>query len=318
MLAAERPRSGAPRRPRFGGGPPGPLWYLPLVSAPAPPPPATPAGAELFARLEAFYDAVPRDRAGAEPIGPFVIFVPDGPGLPLYARPALGASAGATLGDLEAVRARQRELDLPEALEWVHETTPWLLPLAEGAGLVVMRAPLMVLDPGALVDAPTAPDVSVRLLDPERPDFAAGVAAFRTIAGLAFGSPGTAAGPVGPAERDAAARPLDAAEAERDASRVASLRAAYAIAESSAEGPLAVGAYQRAERVAELVGVATLPSARRRGLGGAITAALARQALATGADIVFLSAGGEDVARLYARIGFRQIGTACIASASGL
>ncbi|HEU4539135.1 MAG TPA: GNAT family N-acetyltransferase, partial [Polyangiaceae bacterium] len=135
------------------------------------------------------------------------------------------------------------------------------------------------------------------------------------LAGLAFGSPGTALGPVGPAERDAALAPLNAAEAERDASRVASLRAAYALAESDAEGALAGGSYQRVGPVAEIVGVATLPSARRRGLGAAVTAALARQALETGADLIFLSAGNEDVARLYARVGFRRVGTACIASA---
>jgi hypothetical protein len=29
--------------------------------------------------------------------------------------------------------------------------------------------------------------------------------------------------------------------------------------------------------------------------------------------LVFLSAGDDDVARLYSRVGFRRIGTACIA-----
>ncbi|MCU0680934.1 MAG: GNAT family N-acetyltransferase [Polyangiaceae bacterium] len=283
------------------------------MSVPPSPPPAPPTGAALFARLEAFYDAVPRDRAGVERLGPFAIFVPDGPGLPLYARPQLG-SRGATAADVEAVRARQRELDLPEAFEWVHETSPWLLPLVEASGLSVLQAPLLVLEPDALGGRGLPPGVSIRLLDPERPDFAAGVAMFRALAGLAFGSPGTGLGPVGPLERDAALFPLEPAEAERDASRVASLRAAYALAESSTEGALAGGAYQRVGPVTEIVGVATLPSARRRGLGAAVTAALARQALATGAELVFLAAGSEEVARLYASVGFRRVGTACIAA----
>jgi GNAT superfamily N-acetyltransferase len=279
--------------------------------------PPTRTSKPIFDRLEAFYDAVPRDRAGAERLGPFVLFVPDGPGLPLYARPVLGAAAPPVLADVESVRARQRELDLPEAFEWVDETTPSLLPLAEAAGLSVLRAPLMVLEPGALADAALPSDVRVRVLDPDRPDFAAGVATFRALAGLAFSSPGTALGPVGPAERDAAWHALDAAEAEREASRVASLRAAYALAESEADGALCAGGCQRVGPVAEIVGVGTLPSARRRGLGTAVTAALARQARATGADLIFLSAGSEDIARVYARIGFQHVGTACIASAAG-
>jgi predicted GNAT family acetyltransferase len=65
--------------------------------------------------------------------------------------------------------------------------------------------------------------------------------------------------------------------------------------------------------VVEVVGVGTLPIARRRGLGAAVTAALARHAYDNGARIVFLSAGSEEIARVYASVGFRRIGTACIA-----
>jgi predicted GNAT family acetyltransferase len=63
----------------------------------------------------------------------------------------------------------------------------------------------------------------------------------------------------------------------------------------------------------EIAGVATLPADRRRGLGAAVTATLARHALDTGADLVFLSAGSEQIARVYLRTGFRRIGTACVA-----
>ncbi|MGH3715384.1 MAG: GNAT family N-acetyltransferase, partial [Micromonosporaceae bacterium] len=62
---------------------------------------------------------------------------------------------------------------------------------------------------------------------------------------------------------------------------------------------------------------ATLPVVRRRGLGAAVTAALARHALAHGVDLVYLSAGSDDIARVYQRIGFRRIGTACIAEPGG-
>jgi hypothetical protein len=43
------------------------------------------------------------------------------------------------------VRARQRELGLPESFEWVAETTPGLRTAVEQTGLVVHEHPLMVL-----------------------------------------------------------------------------------------------------------------------------------------------------------------------------
>lgn len=279
-------------------------------------PVTAPSDPSLFARIEAFYDAVPRDRGRAEAHGPLVLFVSRFPTMRLYARPALGEGAPPTVEDIAAVRARQRVLGAPEAFEWVHETTPALLPAAEAAGLSVMRAPLMVLDPAALPAAPAleeADAAAVRFLDPDSPSFAGDLATYRAVANLGFGAPGTAAGDAGPAARDAALAPAEDAEAIRELVRAGA--ADYALAVSPAEGALAGGAFQRAGTVVEIVGVATLPSARRRGLGAAITAALARRALEQGAGLVILSAGGEDVARMYSRVGFRRIGTACIAQA---
>lgn len=76
---------------------------------------------------------------------------------------------------------------------------------------------------------------------------------------------------------------------------------------------LCSGQYIPVGDVAEVVGVGTLPAARRQGLALAVTAALVEQALAGGARTVFLSAGDEDVARIYGRIGFRRVATALIA-----
>jgi predicted GNAT family acetyltransferase len=66
--------------------------------------------------------------------------------------------------------------------------------------------------------------------------------------------------------------------------------------------------------VTEIVGVATLPAFRRRGIGAALTAFLTSDAGDRGVRTVFLSAGNEDVARVYERAGFRRIGTAYIAA----
>ncbi len=76
---------------------------------------------------------------------------------------------------------------------------------------------------------------------------------------------------------------------------------------------LCAGQHNPVGGVTEIVGVGTLPSARRRGLALAVTAALVADARARGVGTVFLSAGDEDVARIYARLGFRRVATALIA-----
>ena len=44
-----------------------------------------------------------------------------------------------------------------------------------------------------------------------------------------------------------------------------------------------------------------------------MTGRLVQDARERGAEIVFLSAAGDDVARMYEQIGFRRLGTACFA-----
>ncbi|MDT5034610.1 MAG: hypothetical protein QOC94_4781 [Actinoplanes sp.] len=278
---------------------------------------------DVFVQLERFYDAVPRDAAVTEDIGGFVLFIRDGAGWPYYARPRMGA-ATPSAADVTAVRQRQRGLGVPEAFEWVHETTPDLLAVARSAGLEVLLAPLMVLERAALVpDLPVA-GAQIRILDPAVPGFAADLAASRAVAALSFGVPAVAtpldavgrAGLVieaaGPGERDAIPAPSDD-EIEADRTRAASGRFVSAVADSPTEGILASGMLQTAGEVGEVVGVATLPAARRRGYASQLTATLARHGLQHGIDTVFLSSADDDVARLYSKVGFRRVGTACIA-----
>jgi ribosomal protein S18 acetylase RimI-like enzyme len=277
---------------------------------------------DVFVRLERFYDAVPRPDTRAEDFGELVLFVREGPGWPYYARPRLGATTPSA-ADITAVRQRQRDLGVPEAFEWVHETTPDLLAVARSAGLDVILAPLLVLEAAALVPDLPVPDATIRMLDPDDPGFAADLSAGRAVAHLGFGTPATTtpstvtAGRLttevaGPRERDAAP-PADEATVEALAAGIRSGRYASAVVDSPTEGILASGMVQVAGDVAEVAGVATLPSARRRGYASQLTATLARHALNSGARLVFLSAGDDDVARLYTRVGFRRVGTACIA-----
>jgi GNAT superfamily N-acetyltransferase len=253
-------------------------------------------------RLERYYDAAPRSAARTEEHGPFTLFVSEGP-WPYYARPRLGVSEF-DVEAIDAVRERQRELGVPEAFEWVHDTTPELVALAREAGLDVLEAPLMVLERASFRAPDAPPGVEVRVLDADDPLLAKANA----VATVGFSAPGTAAGPQGGIERDAAV--VDGSlDFRRD--RLRRRLTVTAIAEGES-GPIAVGSHNPVGDVTEVVGVATLPAVRRQGLGAAVTGELVADALHGGAELVFLSAGSEEIGSVYARLGFRRIGTACI------
>jgi ribosomal protein S18 acetylase RimI-like enzyme len=63
-----------------------------------------------------------------------------------------------------------------------------------------------------------------------------------------------------------------------------------------------------ANSTTELVAVGVREKFRRRGIAAAMTAQLVRAALAAGVTTVFLMAAHEAEARIYARVGFSQIG----------
>jgi GNAT superfamily N-acetyltransferase len=259
---------------------------------------------ELLEQIEDYYDAVPRSAADTEDLGPFTLFISRG-GWPYYARPRRGyAGPPATVQDVLRVRARQRERDLPETFEWVGELVPGLVEKVESSGLPVEQLPLMTLS-GPVAAAPVS-DVRVRIVTPDDPD----LARITATVTLGFRSPGTEIGPVGPAERDAAAAGDE--EDGRLRERLRSGLTVMAVAED-ASGPLAAGSHQPVAGVTEVVGVATLPAARRRGLGALVTATLVEDARGAGVRTVFLSAGSDDIARVYEKVGFARVATACIA-----
>lgn len=266
----------------------------------------------VLQQLEGFYDAVPRAGARTEDHGPLTLFVREGGGWPFYARPALGHPGPVGAADVARVRARQRELGVPEALEWVDETTPTLRAAAEAAGLAVHAHPLMVLDPAAAgaQTTPTLSDgLSVRILPPADPALPTAL----TVPHLAFAAPGTRIGTAGtPALNALVPLHADRAAVER---AIARIDAGLTVIAAAVDGTTALcaGQYNPVGEVCEIVGIGTLPAARRRGLAHAVTAALVTDALARGLRTVFLSAGDEDVARIYARLGFRRVGTALIA-----
>lgn len=261
----------------------------------------------LLERIEQYYDAVPRRFARVEQCGPFTLFLGEPGGWVYYARPRLGGTGGFDAVDVAAATGRLRALGLPEVVEWVDETTPDLLGAVQDEGsLAVEELPLLVLDDDAGDDVtPPAlpPGVRVRLLGPA--DEAA-VGAGRAVSELGFASAGTGRGEQGPGERDARLRPAQ----PRVLDLLGQGAVRMAVAESETQGVLAVGRTLPIDGVSEVMGVATLPSARRRGLGAAVTRALTDDARALGVGTVFLTASSPEVARVYARVGFRQVATA--------
>jgi ribosomal protein S18 acetylase RimI-like enzyme len=255
----------------------------------------------LLDRIDAYCDAVPRTAARAETHGPLTLFVNDGPGWSFYARPTRG-TATVTPTDVDRVRARQRQLGIPETFEWIAEVTPSLAPAAKATGLAVTDHPLLVLEPVGLPSVPRRAGVQLRLVGPDDD-----LAAITAVAHVGFAYPGTAIGPVGAeALRQAAAR-RDPAALGFERARLQAGLTVLAVALLDGQ-PAAVGGHQPVGPVTEVVGVATLPVWRRRGLGAAVTALLVQDAGRRGAEMVFLSAGDDAVARVYERLGFRRVG----------
>ncbi|MFF0449062.1 GNAT family N-acetyltransferase [Streptomyces sp. NPDC004609] len=267
---------------------------------------------DLRARIEQYYATVPLAFADTEEYGPLRLFVRTAPGTPYYGGPshaqptAEGASA-VTPADIARVRARQRELGVPEAFEWLAEVAPALRARIEEAGLPVEERPLMILDADRPPPPRPVPDgVTVRVLDAEDPALAAALA----IPRLAFAEGGTAVGSAGRAELAAAVGELTADGTL--ATTGPTIRAGHKVlaAALAPDGtPLAAGHYHPAGGVTEIGGIGTLPTARRQGLGAAVTAALVAHARAHGVHTVFLAYAEDAVARIYLRLGFRPAGT---------
>ncbi|MEO8330731.1 MAG: GNAT family N-acetyltransferase, partial [Candidatus Nanopelagicales bacterium] len=176
-----------------------------------------------------------------------------------------------------------------------------------GAGMTVTDLPVLVHRESVVV-VPIPDGIRIRRLKADDP----AVSAHQVVAQLGFASPGTELGTVGRDERD---RALQERHSDLDdflRSRMSDAATIVVVAEDE-HGVVATGAHQPVGDTTEIVGVATLPDARRRGLGAAVTNALVADAQRRGINVVMLSAGGEEVANIYRRIGFEKVATALAA-----
>ena len=268
----------------------------------------------LLDRIERYFSLAPLADARVQHVGP--LEVPIGtPEWPHPARPVPGQEGAVRVEDVRAAVALQERAGLPASLEWLGDRCRGLAGVARAAGLVVDELPLLVAADPVAVLLP----VGVRLYLVGADDPRLGL--YQRLAALAFAAPSpvpTVPAGAGRGTPDVALGdpgPGDVPPTEALRERVAAGRTVMMVAVDDGE-PVAIGSHQPVEvdgsEISEVVGVATLPRYRGRGLGAAITSALAEHARQT-ADLVFLSAGDDDVARVYERAGFARVGTSCLA-----
>ena len=268
----------------------------------------------LLDRIERYFAVAPLADARVHEVG--ALRVPIGsPEWPYPARPEPGREAAVTVEDVRAAVALQEGFGLPASLEWLGDRCRGLAGVARSAGLAVDELPLLVADDPVEVLLPA--EVRLYLVGADDPR----LGLYQRLAELAFASPGPAAAlPVGAgrgtpdvAVGDPGPAEIPPTEVLRE--RVASGRTVMMVAVDDGQ-PVAIGSHQPVEvdgvEISEVVGVATLPRFRGRGLGAGVTSALVEHARQT-ADLVFLSAGDDDVARVYERAGFAWVGTSCLA-----
>src|SRR3954469_17500447 len=217
------------------------------------------------------------------------------------ARPRPGGPRG-TAADVASAGAPPEGGRLPVALEWVCERSPDVAPAARAAGLAVEELPLLVAaDPVELL---LPQDVRLYVIGADDPD----LPRYERVAAIAFAEPGgrrdVREAPPDPSP-EAAARPAGLR------GRIAAGRTVLMVAVEDGE-PVAVGSHHPVDvdgdEVSEVAGVATLPRRRGRGLGAGRASPLAAPAR-NPADLLFLPAGDDDVARVYERVGFARLAT---------
>lgn len=256
--------------------------------------------------VERYFAAAPLPDARIATAGPLDVPLGD-PAWPYPARPRPGAGA-VTADDVRTALQLQAGAGLPGAVEWIPELSPGTSAAAREAGLAVDELPLLVAaDPVDLLLPAGVRLYVVGADDPELPRY-------QHVADIAFGPPAPA--PEGePGEGSAGADHLAAGRTAVLRDRIAAGRTVMMVAVENSE-PVAVGCHQPIDLdgtgVSEIVGIATLPRFRGRGLGAGIASALAAHARES-ADTVFLTAGDDDVARVYERVGFAWLGTSALA-----
>lgn len=233
-----------------------------------------------------------------ERVGPFLATFDAGDANPYmnYAIPEDGATPTAEdVAELVSIYGRRDRLP---RLEYLPSVAPAVeRALLDGGFVVEARLPGMVCTAGDLA-AVAAPD-GIAIAVPDADADWHGMTAAQHVA---FGLEEPVDDPDGPARGRAQLADGGFALLARD----------------MASGAIVGGgvATVPADGVTEIAGIGVRGSHRRRGIAGAVTAALAERAFATGVEVAWLTPGHDGAHRVYARAGFADATTILHVSAS--
>lgn len=189
---------------------------------------------------------------------------------------------GGDLDDaLERLRAEFRSRDRLPRFEYVEGFAPSLAAALERAGFELeLRAPLMTC---AGADIALPPDIAGLEIVPAAEDWRA----YLTVGKCAFGE-----------DAETSDREVEERAARNDGgSALLGVLDGEPVAVAAATPPF--------DGLSEVAGIGVLQHARKRGIGGAVTVAAARDAAARGAELLFLAPGSEKAQSVYERVGFR-------------
>lgn len=184
---------------------------------------------------------------------------------------------------LERLRGAFRERERLPRFEYVEGFAPELAAALEQAGFELeLRAPLMTCPVAQIVETP---DIAGLRIVQASEDWRA----YLTVGQRAFGTGD---------EPEASDEEVEERRVRRDAgSALLGILDGEPVAVAAATPPL--------DGLSEVAGVGVLARARKRGIGGALTAAAARDVATRGAELVFLAPGSHEAQSVYERVGFR-------------
>jgi GNAT superfamily N-acetyltransferase len=241
------------------------------------------------ARIQAYIRTNAARGRDTERIGPFLATFSRTTTNPFlnYAIPDADATPSAS--DASALIDAYRSRGRTPRLEFLPSLAPAVEPALVAAGFgVEARVPLMHCPPSALIEQPI-PD-GIELLAPETDDEIMAMLVAQHEAYNELSPPTTA---------DVVARRKHFAEGGLGV-----------LARDKASGEPAGGGGCDVifDGIGELAGFGVRETYRRRGIAAAITANLTRRAHESGAITAFLTPGGAEAERIYARAGYRPVG----------
>ena len=242
----------------------------------------------MTAQIQGYLRALALRRPGAERVGPFIASYDPHSDNPFrnYALPDDGAAPSpAEVGALiDAFARRQRT----PRLEYVPAASPAVEAALLDAGFVAEgRFPLMTATRATARPQPPPPGIELLLAATDAE--LRGVVAVQHIA---YDDPAP------PSEHDIARQRTTIAQG-----------GLVALARDTASGE-AVGAglcTPPLDGITEIAAIGVIPAYRRRGVAGALTALLLREAFAAGLTAPFLMPAEEAGERIYARVGFARV-----------